>query len=589
MLQTLVYLLAAAVICVPLARKLGFGSILGYLAAGMIIGPWGLRLVTDVGEIAHISEFGVLMLLFLVGLEIRPRRMWLMRRAVFGFGLAQVVVTAALLAALLVAAGFDGRAALVLGVGAALSSTAIALPLLAERDLLNISSGRDTFAVLLFQDLATVPLVAALPLLGDGVPATGSLWVAVLKAVLAVAAILGVGRLLVRPMFRAIGGVQTREVFTMLALLLVVGAAGLTGLAGLPMSLGAFAAGMILSESEYRHELQADIEPFEGVLLGFFFLTIGMTADLGLLVAEPLPILGAVAAMLVGKVGVVALLQRLRGRNGVVALRTALALPQGSEFGFVLFGAALAVGVLPKAALDHATLVIGVSMALGPVLFAASERLLIPRLQPGSIRPDEPVDVAPAPVIICGFGRFGQVVGRVLKSRRIRFNAIDPDPDNIDIVRRFGSKAFYGDPTRTELLRAVGAAEAKVLVIALPDMEQSLKVATLAKADFPNLRIYARVRNRRHAHRMLDLEVAGFVRELFFSSVRLTELVLGELGFSEEEARHTVEAFRAHDTGQLLLQHPIYEDERRLIQTAREAAEELRSLFESDDAEASSF
>ena len=266
MLQTLVYLLAASVICVPLARKLGFGSILGYLLAGMIIGPWGLRLVTDVSEIAQISEFGVLMLLFLVGLEIRPQRMWLMRRAVFGFGLAQVVVTSALLMGLLLAFGLDERGALVLAVVGALSSTAIALPLLAERDLLNTTSGRDTFAVLLFQDLASVPLVAAVPLLaGNGATGGGGpLWLAALKAVLALAAILVVGRLLVRPMFRAIGGVQTREVFTMLALLLVVGGAGLSGLAGLPMSLGAFAAGMILSESEYRHELQADIEPFEG-------------------------------------------------------------------------------------------------------------------------------------------------------------------------------------------------------------------------------------------------------------------------------------------------------------------------------------
>ena len=587
MLQTLVYLLAASVICVPLARKLGFGSILGYLLAGMIIGPWGLRLVTDVSEIAQISEFGVLMLLFLVGLEIRPQRMWLMRRAVFGFGLAQVVVTSALLMGLLLAFGLDERGALVLAVVGALSSTAIALPLLAERDLLNTTSGRDTFAVLLFQDLASVPLVAAVPLLaGNGATGGGGpLWLAALKAVLALAAILVVGRLLVRPMFRAIGGVQTREVFTMLALLLVVGGAGLSGLAGLPMSLGAFAAGMILSESEYRHELQADIEPFEGVLLGFFFLTIGMTADLGLFRAEPVGILAAVALLIVVKVLVVVVLERLRGRNIVIALRTGLALPQGSEFGFVLLGAALAAGVLPQAGIARATLVIGVSMALGPILFALSERVLIPRLSPESIRPDEPVDVAPAPVIICGFGRFGQIVGRILKSRNIRFNALDPDAENVEAVRRFGAKTFFGDPTRMELLRAVGAAEAKILVVALPDMEQSLKVATEAKAEFPNLRIYARVRNRRHAHRMMDLEVAGIVRELLFSSLRLTELVLCGLGFEAEEARRTVQTFREHDERQLLLQHPIYEDERRLIQTNYEAAQELRELFESDRAD----
>ena len=582
MLQILIYLLGASVICVPLARKLGFGSILGYLVAGMVIGPWGLRLVTDPSDIAHISEFGVLMLLFLVGLEMRPQRMWLMRRAVFGFGLAQVFVTGVLLSALLVAFHLDWRAALVLGVGGALSSTAIALPLLGERDLLNTTSGRDAFAVLLFQDLASVPLVALVPLLGGATAGGGALWLAAAKAVLAVAAILVVGRLLVRPVFRAVGGAKTREIFTMLALLVVVGAAGLTGLAGLPMSLGAFAAGMILSESEYRHELQADIEPFEGLLLGFFFLTIGMTADLGLFVATPVSILVAVIALMIVKIVVVFALQRLRGRNAVIALRAALALPQGSEFGFVLFGAALAAGVLPKVDLDRATLVVAVSMALGPILFAVSERVVIPRLRPETIRPDEPVDVRPAPVIICGFGRFGQIVGRILKSRNIRFNALDPDADNIEAVRRFGSKAFFGDPTRMELLRSVGAAEARILVIALPDMEQSLKVAADAKVEFPHLRIYVRARNRRHAHRLMDLEVAGIVRELFFSSLRLTELVLQEMGFPDDEARRTVQAFRVHDERQLLTQHPIYEDERRLIQTTKEAAAELNDLFEND-------
>jgi monovalent cation:proton antiporter-2 (CPA2) family protein len=585
MLTTLVFLLAASVVFVSLSRRLGFGSILGYLVAGVVIGPSALRLVTDVQVIHEIAEFGVLMLLFLIGLELRPQRIWLMRRVVFGLGTGQVVLTGAVLAALIAwTSHVDLRAALVLGVGLALSSTAIVLPMLSERDLLGVGSGRDAFAVLLFQDIASVPLVAMLPLL-DGHPAAGPFWPPLLKAAAAILVILVGGRYLVRPIFKMIGKIKTTEVFTASALLVVATAAVIADLAGLPMSLGAFAAGVILSESEYRHELQVDIEPFEGLLLGFFFTSIGMAANIGLAASEPWAIAGSVAVLIVVKIAVAFALERLRGQGTARSMRFALTLPQGSEFGFVLFGAALAVGVLDKHALDRATLVVAVSMAISPILFALSERFLIPKVvaltTPSRV---ETIDAAPAPVVIAGFGRVGQIVGRVMKVRKIAFNALDDDADNVDTVRRFGTKAFYGDPTRIELLRAVGADRAKILVVALDDPAQTLKLVERAKAEFPHLKIYARARNRRHAHLLMNFEIEAIVRETFFSALRLTELVLMGVGLDEQDARRTVQAFRERDEKSLILQRDIYDDEKQLIQSARQAAQELEDLFE-DDAE----
>ena len=584
MLTTLVFLLAASVVFVSISRRLGFGSILGYLVAGVVIGPSVLRLVTDVQVIQEISEFGVLMLLFLIGLELRPQRIWLMRRAVFGLGAAQLFVTGALLAAGIAwTSSLGPRESLVLGVSLALSSTAIVLPMLGERDLLGGGAGRDAFAVLLFQDIASVPLVALVPLVGDHASVGGPLWPPLLKAVVAVALILVGGRYLVRPLFRVVGGIKTTEVFTATALLTVATAAVVAGAAGLPMSLGAFAAGVILAESEYRHELQVDIEPFEGLLLGFFFTSIGMAANLGLIVVEPLKIAGSVLALVGLKAAVGFALERLRGQSLVKSLRFALALPQGSEFGFVLFGAALAANVIGKHALDRATLVVAISMAVSPVLFALSERFVVPRLI-AVAKPvrEEAIDATPAPVIIAGFGRMGQIVGRIMRMREIPFNALDDDAESVDTIRRFGHKVFFGDPTRVELLRAVGAEQARILVVTLEDPAQVLKVVALAKSAFPDLKIYARARSRRHAHLLMEFDIEAIVRETFFSSLRLTELVLHGVGLSAEDARATVQAFRERDEKSLILQRDIYDDETQLIQSAKQVARELEELFEDD-------
>ncbi len=590
MLETLVALLGATAIAVPISRRLGFGSILGYLIAGVIIGPSGLRLVTDVDHIQSVAELGVIMLLFLIGLEVRPHRLWVLRKAVFGLGLGQVVPSAILLSGLAHLAGVAWAGAAVIGAGLALSSTAIVLPMLGERQLLSSTAGRDAFAVLLFQDMAFVPLVALLPLAGA---AGVSLhfpnhlpWHEAARGLAAVIAILVGGSFLVRPLFRAVGGARTPEVFTATALLLVVGTAALAEWAGLSMSLGAFMAGVVLSDSEYRHELQADIEPFEGLLLGFFFISIGMSANLGLAIEHPALVSLCVAALLAVKLPVAFALGMVKRGTVQSALRFAIALPEGSEFSFVLFGAAVSAGALAQNEADLAILTVAVSMAVAPVLFAASEAWIIPRLE---YRRKEPVydriDDAEAPVIVCGFGRFGQIVGRVLRMQRIAFTALDKDSGQVEVVRRFGNKVYFGNPTREEVLRAAGAETARVLVIALDEMDETLQVAEMAKRHFPHLAIFARARNRHHAHLLMDLDIAGIIRETFYSSLRLTEMVLDALDVPQETARRSIELFREHDERNLIETQAIAHDEQQLIQSTQQAAQELMELFEADSEE----
>lgn len=589
MLPTLAILLATAVLLVPFSRRLGLGSVLGYLAGGALIGPSGLRLITDVGEIASVSGLGVVMLLFLIGLEVRPQRLWVMRRAVFVLGPAQVAVTTAVLAVAGHLIGLPWPAALVAGAGVALSSTAIVLPLLAERDLLGTASGRDIFAVLLFQDLAFIPLVAAVPLFADGGAHEHVSWLELGQAAGAILTILIGGRFLIRPAFRAIGGARTPEVFTALALFVVAGSAALANAAGLSMSLGAFIGGVLLSDSEYRHEVQANVEPFEGLLLGFFFLSVGMSANLGLAVQEPWLFAGLVPGLMLAKMAVAFGLGRMGGQTNRAAVRFALALPQGSEFSFVLFSAAIAAGALTQAAFDRATLAIALSMAATPLLFAASERFVVPRLGPKLGKTAKPAYDAikdeGAPVIICGFGRVGQIVGRILRMRGIAFTALEQDTEQVEVIRRFGSKVYYGNPSRPDLLRAAGAEHARLLVVALDDMEQTLRVVEVARRTFPNLRVLARARNRRHAHLLMDRGVTRLVRETYHSSLHLSEMVLEDLGVPPAEARSAVKFFQSYDEQSLLDSHAFYEDERQLIQSARQAADELTGLFEADQRE----
>jgi CPA2 family monovalent cation:H+ antiporter-2/glutathione-regulated potassium-efflux system protein KefB len=583
MLQTLVLLLAATAIAVPISRRLGFGSILGYLAAGIVIGPSGLRLVNNIDQIAEIAELGVIMLLFLIGLELRPHRLWILRKSIFGLGLGQMLPSAALLAVLAHVGGVAWAGAAILGAGLALSSTAIVLPMLAERNLMPSTAGRDAFAVLLFQDMVFIPLVAAVPLLADGSVPREIPWVAVLRGLGAVAAILVGGNFLIRPVFRMVAAAKTREVFTATALLLVAGTAALADWAGLSMSLGAFMAGVLLSDSEYRHELQADIEPFEGLLLGFFFISVGMSANLGMVIGQPgLVALGA-ALLVATKIIVAFAVGYIKRRDVRSALRFGLALPEGSEFSFVLFAAAVSEGALAKGQADLANVVIAVSMMLTPVLFAGSEKFLLPRLGPRKTPPVyDKIDDADAAVIICGFGRVGQVVGRVLRMQGIRFTALDQDSAQVEVVRRFGNKVYFGNPARADVLRAAGAEKARVLVIALDHVDATIEVAELARREFRHLAIFARARNRHHAHQLMEIGLDGIIRETFFSSLHLSELVLEKLDVPPDAARRAIEIFRAHDERNLLATRGIAGDETQLIQSAQDAAEELREVFEAD-------
>lgn len=580
MLTTLVILLCGAAIAVPLTRRAGFGSVLGYLLAGIAIGPAGLGLITNVDAIASIASLGVVMLLFLIGLELRPQRLWVMRRAVFGLGTAQVVISAAAIAGLAFLAGVSWQGAIALGAGLAMSSTAIVLPLLGERDLLRGRAGRDAFAVLLFQDLAFIPLVALLPLLANDTIPDQVPWHDVARAIAAIVVILIGGRFLLPPLFRAVGGTKTPELFTTVALLVVTGAALLASAAGLSPSLGAFMAGVLLSESEYRHELQADIEPFEGLLLGFFFISVGMSADLTLAGAKPGVLALGTVALLASKAIICFVLARVSGADTPNALRFSLALPQASEFSFVLFGAAVSVGVLSAGDAAFATLVTAASMIATPVLFAASEAGL--RLKPQPAPQYDTIEADGSAVIVCGFGRFGQIIGRVLRMSGIRFTALERDPGQVDVLRRFGTKVYFGDPTRPDVLRAAGVEQAKLIIIAMDDPPGVLRCVDMVKRNFPDVAILARARNRWYSHLLMDRAVEGFVRETFHSSLHLAKQALVVLGTDEVAAERAVTLFRDHDEKNLIESHAIYRDEKELIQNQQQATEELAGLLEAD-------
>ncbi len=595
MLETLLALLGATVVTVPIARRFGVGSIVGYLIAGLAIGPNGLRLVTGVPEIQNVSELGVIMLLFLIGLEVRPHRLWILRRTILGLGFGQMLPSAALLAILAHLGGIGWSQSCLLGFGLALSSTAIVLPMLNERGLLRTAAGRDSFAVLLFQDMAFVPLVALLPLFVPGHIAnhllTGSLttglavhlpWLAVGRGILAVAVIVVGGIFLVEKIFGLIGGARIPEVFTAMTLLIVVGTTSLAHWAGLSPSLGAFMAGALLSDSEYRHAIQADIEPFEGLLLGFFFISVGMSVDFSLLLHAPVTVITGVAALLVVKFFVALVVDYVKRRNFAGALRFAAALPEGSEFSFVLFGAAVAQGAMTRHLSDLATLVIALSMLFTPILFTGLDYLATSYLTPGKklSLPLETDDQSK--VIICGFGRVGQIIGRVLSVQRVRFTALDQDASHIAFVRRFGARAYFGDPTRLSVLRAAGAETAKVLVIALDKAEATVKLAEMARRRFPHLTIVARARNRRHAQLLMDVGAHHVVRETLLSSLKLGEMALEAAGIPHDDAERTITAFQASDERSLAETRSFAGDESRVMTTLQQNISELQELFEAD-------
>ncbi|MCJ7799504.1 MAG: glutathione-regulated potassium-efflux system protein KefC, partial [Polaromonas sp.] len=570
--------LAAAVIAVPLAKKLGLGSIIGYLAAGIAIGPWGLGLVTNVQDILHFAEFGVVLMLFLVGLELEPQRLWSLRQPIFGWGSAQLLGCTALLTGAAMALGVGWQTALVAGLGLALSSTAIALQAIGERHLMGTSSGQAGFSILLFQDVAAIPILALLPLLGAAATAAQNEAAApyhtTLEAIKIIAVIGGIilgGRLLLRPLLRWIANSGTPEIFTAASLLLVVGIAAVMQQVGLSMALGAFLAGVLLAESEYRRELETDIEPFKGLLLGLFFIAVGMSIDFGVLWQSP----GLMAAILFGFLGLkllliygLATLMKVPYQERPVF---ALLLAQGGEFAFVVFQAAAGARVF---SVETASLLIGavaLSMLISPLLLLAVDKLLLPRYakgkKPALREMSEPQE---APVIIAGFGRYGQIVGRMLLTQGIAPTVLDHDAEMIETVRSFGYRVFYGDATRLDLLRKAGAANAKILVLSVDDMAQSLKIVDLVQQHFPQLSIVARARDVTHWNALRDRGVMRVERELFESSLRSARTVLELLGQPADGAQQAAERFRQHNLELFEKMYPHRKNREKVIAVARQ-------------------
>ncbi len=583
-LEQVAIFLAAAVVVVPLARRAGLGSVLGYMLAGVIVGPWVLDLVDDEREILHLAEFGVVLLLFVIGLELQPRRLWAMRRAVFGLGGGQFALTAAALAGLAIALGLPFEAAVVAGLALSLSSTAFALQALAERSELTTRHGRLSFSILLFQDLAVIPILALLPLLatvhggaGDRMP-----WLDIAGAVGTIALVTVGGRYFLRHALRLVARFGTHEVFTATALLTVVGVALLMEQVGLSMALGAFLAGVLLADSEYRHELEADIEPFKGLLLGLFFMAVGMTVDIGLVIETPLAVLGLALGLMLVKMLCLAAVARVDTSNWRTVRGTAVALSQGGEFAFVILALGVSSSLMEGRAADMLIVAVTLSMAATPLAFKAGDRLnarLEREPEPDYERHIEEENR----VIVAGFGRVGQIVGRILRLRRIGFTALETSAEQVDFVRRFGNKVYYGDASRVELLRAARADKAVLFVLAIEDVERSLATARAVRKHFPHLTIFARARNRRHAYALMDLGIDRIVRDTFHSSLELAQGVLVELGLGELDSRQTVETFRDHDTARLVAQHGIAHDTDRMIEETRHWTRELEEMFAEDE------
>ena len=588
--NSLIYL-GAAVIAVPLSRALGLGSIIGYLAAGIAIGPWGLGLVSNVEDILHFAEFGVVLMLFLVGLELEPRRLWSLRRPIFGWGSAQVLGCTALLCAAAMATGLPWRVSLVAALGLALSSTAIALQVMGERNLLPTSSGQAGFSILLFQDVAAIPILALLPLLGgmsDAAEATAtSRWFEAAKILAVVGGIVLGGRLAVRPVLRWIAKSKTPEIFTAASLLLVVAIAALMQLVGLSMALGAFLAGVLLAESEYRRELETDIEPFKGLLLGLFFIAVGMSIDFGVLARSPLAMAAIVLGFLAIKAAVIYALAKAMELPVQERPVFTLLLAQGGEFAFVVFQAATGSRILAP---EMSSLLIGavaVSMLLSPLLLVGIDKLLLPRWASSNTQQMEEIsEPQHAPIIIAGFGRYGQIIGRLLSAQGISATVLDHDADMIEAARTaFGYKVFYGDATRLDLLRTAGAETAKILVVAVDGKEQSLAIVDLAREHFPHLELVARARDVIHWNELRDRGVMRVEREMFESSLRSARTVLELLGFAPHEARSQAMRFRRHNLELFERMYPHHNDRAKVIAVIKQGRQQLEEQMAQERAE----
>lgn len=580
-------LLAAAAIAAPLARFLHIGTVLGYLAAGVALGPFGIGQAFSLYQaqgILHIAEFGVVLLLFLIGLELRPKRLWSMRASILGLGGAQLTLSALVIAAAGMLAGQSAQLALFIGLAVSLSSTAFALQVLEEKGELTTRHGRSAFSVLLFQDLAAIPLIALVPLFAAQSTAANAMSpLSALQGLATIAAVVVVGHFGLDRALRFVARTRVKEAMTAAALLTVIAASIAMQQAGLSASLGAFIAGALLAESSYRHQLQADIAPFEGLLLGLFFTAIGMSLKLDLLAAKPLLILALTIALLAVKAAILFVLGRLQGLDRRAARRLALTVSQGGEFAFVLLTQGAGAGVLGRDLADLVAVVVTLSMAATPLLLLADELLAPARSAPASAA--EALPDNDAHVIIAGFGRVGQIAARILRAKRIPFTALDLDAEQIAFVEKFGSKAFYGDASRLEILEAANAGKARALLLAIDDVEASVRTAELVRKHYPGLRIVARARNRNHVHLLMDAGVEVIRRETYLSALDMTREVLRGLGHTDREIKFLIETFQAHDQRRLIDAYRHYTDIEKMQELARSDAANLAKLFDEDQRE----
>lgn len=581
-IEEIAILLLAAVIAVPIAQRLGLGAVLGFLFAGVVIGPWGLALGPDVDDVWHTAEFGVVLLLFVIGIEMQPRRLWALRRVIFGVGGLQVGLSAAVLAAAaFVFMGMGPAAALVTGLALALSSTAFALQLLSERRELRAHHGRMAFAILLFQDLAVVPVLALLPLLsvgGDSIKLVEALW-HTLRAVGLLAVLVVGGHYLLRPVLRVVARTRIPEIFTATTLLIVIGVSIIMAWANLSVALGAFVAGVLLADSEYRHKLEVTIAPFKGLLLGLFFIAVGMSINIGLVLSRPGFVLALTLGLIVLKAAVLYVLGRRHGLSVRTARKLAATLPQGGEFAFVILSAAVAKGLLPQAQVDVLVAAVTLSMMLTPLLVTLVNRFAGKTADAGPKPANDWSQAAERPVIIAGFGRVGQIVARALRSQKIGFVALDSSPERIDFVRKYGSKAFYGDATRLAMLRTAGAGRARLFVLAIDNQVASLQCARIVRTHFPKLPIVARARNRQHAYELMALGVSVIHRETFRASLDMAGDALKELGVKPDDVTQAMKAFRMRDQ-ERLFEHA--EQAENGAHASLAAAQEVEQHFERD-------
>jgi monovalent cation:proton antiporter-2 (CPA2) family protein len=606
--QAFVYL-SAAVVAVPIAKRLGLGSVLGYLLAGMVIGPFGMGLIGAEGQdVMHFAEFGVVMMLFLIGLELEPSMLWRMRGPILGTGGLQVALTAAIAGGIGIATGLPWQTGLAVGLTLSLSSTAMVLQSLAERDLMKSDAGQRSFAVLLFQDIAVIPMLAFFPLLAMGTVAAGAApeaaahaegaaahappwietlpgWAQTLVVLGAVASVIVAGRVLVRPVFRIIAKTELRELFTAAALLLVIGIALLMTSVGLSAALGTFLAGVVLADSEYRHELESDIDPFKGLLLAVFFIAVGASVDFELIAAEPGLVAGLVLGLVALKFLVLAVLARVFRMGVDQGLLFSLALAQGGEFAFVLFSYATQHAIIPVDVASPLIAVVAVSMAATPLLLVLWERVLRPRVGTReSVERESDVAHEENPIILAGFGRVGSIVGRFLRSQGLHPTVLESDSDHVELLRRLGLKVYYGDAARHDLCAIAGAAKAKLLIVAVDDPAKAIAIVRMARKHFPHLHILARAGQRTDVYDLVEAGVAmdDVYRETLDTSLRLGVDALRHLGFRGHQALRAARTFRSHDEAALRQLHDLRGDQKAYVSAARELIESLESTMQAD-------